>query len=104
MNSPTPLLYTVKVSKKNLEKVRQISMDYTRAWLDMKSETSGVLVKDVDSKDIQAELLKTDVRTRQFCGRDPDTKNVAKMFGFEATRKIVKTLCGHPADPIWASR
>ena len=32
------------------------------------------------------------MRTRQFCGRDPDTKNVANIFGLETTDKLVRTL------------
>ena len=53
---------------------------------------------------MQAELLKLDVRTRQFCGRDPDTKNVANIFGLELTDKLVRTLWGDPDDPVWSSR
>ena len=49
-------------------------------------------------------MLQTDVRTRQFCGRDPDTKNVANIFGLELTDKLVRTLWGDPDDPVWQSR
>ena len=45
-----------------------------------------------------------DVRTRQFCGRDPDTKNVANIFGLETTDRLVRTLWGDPDDTIWQSR
>ena len=53
---------------------------------------------------VQTELLQLDVRTRQFCGRDPDTKNVANIFGLETTDKLVRTLWGDPDDPLWQSR
>ena len=108
MTAPTTLLYTVKHNKKNFEKVRQISKDYTRVWLDLalgdEPDPDGVLSKGVDTPEVQAELLQTDVRTRQFCGRDPDTKNVANIFGLELTDKLVKTLWGSPDDPVWATR
>ena len=108
MTAPTTLLYTVKHNKKNFEKVRQISKDYTRVWLDLalgdEPDPDGVLSKGVDTPEVQAELLQTDVRTRQFCGRDPDTKNVANIFGLELTDKLVKTLWGSPDDPVWTTR
>ncbi|KAJ8601874.1 hypothetical protein CTAYLR_002692 [Chrysophaeum taylorii] len=104
MNAPTTLLYTVGYSNKNFAKVRQIAMDYVRVWLDMAQENEGVLVKNIDSRDVQTELLQTDVRIRQFCGRDPDTKNVANILGLDTTDKLVRTLWGDPNDPIWASR
>ena len=56
------------------------------------------------STQVQKELLQTDVRSRQFCGRDPDTKNVANIFGLETTDKLVRTLWGSPDDPVWATR
>lgn len=104
MNAPTTLLYTIKYNKKNFEKVRKISQDYTQLWLDMAYDKNPVLLKNIDDKDTQTELLKVDVRTRQFCGRDPDTKNVANIFGIDTTDKLVRTLWGHPDDPIWTDR
>ena len=74
MVAPTTLLYTVPFSKKNFARVRELSMQYMRAWLEMLDETEGVLVDGIDSREVQTELLQLDVRTRQFCGRDPDTK------------------------------
>lgn len=102
MNSPTTLLYTMKYNKKNFQKVRDIATKYTKKWLDLAYSDNPILLKN--SKDIQAELLKIDVRTRQFCGRDPDTKNVANILGLDLTDKLVRTLWGHPDDPIWAKR
>ena len=104
MVSPTTLLYTVPFNKKNFEKVRQLSIDHVSAWLDMLDENEGIFMKDIASKDRQAELLQLDVSTRQFCGRDPDTKNVASLFGVELTDKLVRTFWGDPDDPIWSSR
>ena len=63
-----------------------------------------MLVDGVETREVQAELLKLDVRTRQFCGRDPDTKNVANIFGLETTDKLVRTLWGDPDDAVWQSR
>jgi len=74
------------------------------SWLEMLEEEEGVLADGVDTKETQTELLQLDVRTRQFCGRDPDTKNVANIFGLEVTDKLVRTLWGDPDDPIWSSR
>ena len=104
MVAPTTLLYTVKHNKKNFEKVRTLSRDYINIWLDMLEEQDGVFFKGIDTKETQATLLQTDVRTRQFCGRDPDTKNVANIFGLELTDKLVRTLWGDPDDPVWQSR
>ena len=104
MVSPTTLLYTIPYNKKNFDKVRQLSIDYVSTWLDMLDENDGVLMKDIDSKDTQAELLTLDVRTRQFCGRDPDTKNVVNLFGLNVTDNLVRTFWGDPDDPIWSSR
>jgi len=104
MVAPTTLLYTIPFSKKNFAKVRELSMDYMRAWLELLDETDGVLTEGVDTREVQAELLQLDVRTRQFCGRDPDTKNVANIFGLERTDKLVRTLWGDPDDPVWSSR
>jgi len=104
MVAPTTLLYTIPYSKKNFNKVRDLSIGYVATWLDMLDEQDGPLMKDVDSKETQAELLRLDVRTRQFCGRDPDTKNVANLFGLETTDKLVRTLWGDPDDKIWSSR
>ena len=70
----------------------------------MLEEQDGVFFKGIDTKETQATLLQTDVRTRQFCGRDPDTKNVANIFGLELTDKLVRTLWGDPDDPVWQSR
>ena len=58
-------------------------------------------------RQVQKELLQLDVRTRQFCGRDPDTKNVANIFGLETTDKLVRSLWGDPDDPytkVWHDR
>jgi len=104
MVAPTTLLYTIPYNRKNFDKVRDLSVGYVATWLDMLAEQDGPLVKGVDSKDAQAELLRLDVRTRQFCGRDPDTKNVANLFGLETTDKLVRTLWGDPDDKIWTSR
>ena len=104
MVAPTTLLYTIKYNRKNFNKVRQLSMDFVATWLDMLAETTGPLVDKVDSKECQADLLRLDVRTRQFCGRDPDTKNVVSLFGLETTDKLVRTFWGDPHDPIWSSR
>ena len=104
MVAPTTLLYTIPMSKKNFGKVRELSMQYMRAWLEMLSETDGVLMEGIETKEVQKELLQLDVRTRQFCGRDPDTKNVANIFGLEMTDKLVRTLWGDPDDAIWQSR
>ena len=35
MTAPSTLLYTVKHNRKNFDKVREISKDYVRVWLDM---------------------------------------------------------------------
>ena len=104
MVSPTTLLYTIPFNKKNFKKVRELSIGYVATWLDMLEENDGVLTKNIDSKEVQAELLKLDVRTRQFCGRDPDTKNVVKLFGMNVTDKLVRTLWGDPDDKIWSTR
>mmetsp|Transcript_28007 Transcript_28007/g.86633 ORF Transcript_28007/g.86633 Transcript_28007/m.86633 type:complete len:368 (+) Transcript_28007:875-1978(+) len=108
MTAPTTLLYTVKHNKKNFELIREISKNYTNYWLDLAlgevDDPGGVLSKGVTTDVVQRELLQTDVRTRQFCGRDPDTKNVANIFGLELTDKLVRTLWGSPEDPVWASR
>jgi len=108
MTAPTTLLYTVKHNKKNFEKVREISRQYTDLWLDLalqeEPDPEGVMTDGVGTDEVQRELLKTDVRTRQFCGRDPDTKNVANIFGLELTDKLVRTLWGSPEDPVWSSR
>jgi len=88
MVAPTTLLYTIPYNKKNFKKVRDLSIGYVATWLEMLKETEGPLMKGLDSKDVQAELLRLDVRTRQFCGRDPDTKNVANIFGLETTDKV----------------
>lgn len=45
-------------------------------------------MRDVGTREVQSELLRLNVRTRQFCGRDPDTKNVASLFGLETTNKV----------------
>ena len=104
MVAPTTLLYTIPFKKKNFERVRELSKMYMKSWLEMLDETEGVLVEDINSKKTQTELLQLDVRTRQFCGRDPDTKNVANIFGLEVTDKLVRTLWGDPDDPVWQSR
>ena len=91
MVAPTTLLYTVKFNKKNFAKVRQLSMDYVAAWLEMLAEEDGPLVKS--SKEIQAELLRLDVRTRQFCGRDPDTKNVVRFVSFFCFCELTFFFC-----------
>ena len=104
MVAPTTLLYTVPMSKKNFARVRELSMGYMRSWLELLDETDGVLLDGVGSLETQKELLQLDVRTRQFCGRDPDTKNVANIFGLETTDKLVRTLWGDPDDSIWQSR
>jgi len=104
MVAPTTLLYTIPYNKKNFNKVRDLSIGYVRTWLDMLAEEDGPLMKGVDSKETQAELLRLDVRTRQFCGRDPDTKNVVGIFGPEVTDKLVRTLWGDPDDNVWKSR
>ena len=79
-------------------------MEYMTAWLELLDETEGVLVDGIDTRETQTELLQLDVRTRQFCGRDPDTKNVANIFGLDVTDKLVRTLWGDPYDAIWQSR
>ena len=79
-------------------------MEYMTAWLELLDETEGVLVDGIDTRETQTELLQLDVRTRQFCGRDPDTKNVANIFGLETTDKLVRTLWGDPDDKIWQTR
>ena len=79
-------------------------MEYMTAWLELLDETEGVLVDGIDTRETQTELLQLDVRTRQFCGRDPDTKNVANIFGLDVTDKLVRTLWGDPDDAIWQSR
>jgi len=104
MVAPTTLLYTIPFKEKNFAKVRQLSMDYVRSWLELVDETEGVLADGIDTREVQTELLQLDVRTRQFCGRDPDTKNVANIFGLETTDKLVRTLWGDPDDPIWQAR
>ena len=88
MVAPTTLLYTIPYSQRNFQKVRELSMGYVATWLDMIAETEGPLLKGIATKEVQAELLRLDVRTRQFCGRDPDTKNVANLFGLETTDKV----------------
>ena len=35
MVAPTTLLYTIPFSKKNFAKVRELSMNYMRAWLEV---------------------------------------------------------------------
>lgn len=92
MVAPTTLLYTIPFNQKNFDKVRDLSIGYVATWLDMLAEEDGPLVKGLDSKDVQTELLRLDVRTRQFCGRDPDTKNVANLFGLELTDKVRRLL------------
>eukprot|EP00316_Scyphosphaera_apsteinii_P015950 CAMPEP_0119315654 /NCGR_PEP_ID=MMETSP1333-20130426/36701_1 /TAXON_ID=418940 /ORGANISM="Scyphosphaera apsteinii, Strain RCC1455" /LENGTH=379 /DNA_ID=CAMNT_0007321087 /DNA_START=11 /DNA_END=1150 /DNA_ORIENTATION=- len=104
MVAPTTLLYTIRFSKKNFARVRQLSIDYVRSWLELLDETDGVLLEGIETREVQTELLQLDVRTRQFCGRDPDTKNVANIFGLETTDKLVRTLWGNPDDTIWQSR
>ena len=84
--------------------VRELSTNYMRAWLELLDEKDGVLTEGLQTKETQTELLQLDVRTRQFCGRDPDTKNVANIFGLETTDKLVRTLWGDPDDPVWCSR
>lgn len=104
MVAPTTLLYTIPFSKRNFARVRELSTNYMRAWLELLDEDDGVLADGVGTRAVQAELLQLDVRTRQFCGRDPDTKNVANIFGLELTDKLVRTLWGDPDDPVWSSR
>jgi hypothetical protein len=104
MMGPTDFCYLVKYNKKNFAKVRDMSIGFTAAWLDMLDETEGVLVKDVGQRRVQEELLKVDVRMRQFVGRDPDTKNVARLLGMETTKKLVRALCGDADDIVWSSR
>lgn len=104
MVAPTTLLYTIPFTKNTFAKVRSLAMEYMAAWLELLDETEGVLVEGIDTRETQTELLQLDVRTRQFCGRDPDTKNVANIFGLEKTDKLVRTLWGDPDDPIWQSR
>jgi hypothetical protein len=102
--APTDLLYTIKINKKNVQAVRQLAIGYVAAWLEMQAENDGLLVKGIDSKEIQAELLRLDVRTRLFSAKDPDTKNVVKLLGLETTEKLVRTFCGDPDDPVWSTR
>jgi len=104
MVAPTTLLYTIPFKRKNLETVRRLSIDYMRSWLELLDESEGVLVDNINTREVQTELLQLDVRTRQFCGRDPDTKNVANLFGLETTDKLVRTLWGDPDDAVWQSR
>ena len=87
-----------------IEQKRSGFRQEVRPLLELLDETEGVLVDGVDSREVQTELLQLDVRTRQFCGRDPDTKNVANIFGLETTDKLVRTLWGDPDDPVWSSR
>ena len=88
MVAPTTLLYTIPYSRRNFAKVRDLSVGYVNAWLDMLDEDDGPLMRDVGTREVQSELLRLDVRTRQFCGRDPDTKNVVNLFGLETTDKV----------------
>ena len=132
MVAPTTLLYTVPMNEKNFARVRELSLQYMQSWLELLDETDGParrsrrsnppraapytaahtpcpalrtqMLDGIGTKEVQAELLKLDVRTRQFCGRDPDTKNVANIFGLETTDKLVRTLWGDPDDPIWQGR
>mmetsp|Transcript_17296 Transcript_17296/g.26044 ORF Transcript_17296/g.26044 Transcript_17296/m.26044 type:complete len:126 (+) Transcript_17296:1240-1617(+) len=99
-------LYTIPYSKNNFAKTRAISREYTQVFLDLALESNGVLVGGLlHDRARQTELLQTDVRFRLFCGRDPDTKNVANMFfGLHLTDELLRTLCGSPHDPIWVSR
>ena len=64
MVAPTTLLYTVPMNKKNFAKVRELSMDYMKSWLEMLDETEGVLVDGIDTRERQTELLQIDVRPR----------------------------------------
>ena len=45
-------------------------------------------MRDAGTREVQLELLRLNVRTRQFWGRDPDMKNVANLFGLETTNKV----------------
>lgn len=100
MVAPTTLLYTVPYSTRNFDKVRDLSVGYVSTWLDMLDETDGPLMRDVDTREVQSELLRLDVRTRQFCGRDPDTKNVANIFGLEKTDKASPIVSFPWADNV----
>jgi hypothetical protein len=103
MVAPTTLLYTVPYSRRNVDKVRDLSVGYVATWLDMLDETDGPLMRDVDTREVQSELLRLDVRTRQFCGRDPDTKNVANIFGLEKTDKV-RRFVGMVRHCVWCVR
>jgi hypothetical protein len=41
---------------------------------------------------------------RQFVCRDPDTKNVISLLGYDTTDKLVRTLKGDPDDSFWKTR
>lgn len=101
MNCPILLLYTIPYSKKNFKAVRDICIDYTKVFLELAHDPKLDAAKSTQT---EADLLQHDVRLRQFCGRDPDTKNVANIFGLDTTDKLVRTLWGSPDDPIWSSR
>ena len=100
--APTTLLYTIPFSKKTFAKVRELSISHAHGWRCLTKRS--VLVEGINTRERQTELLQLDVRTRQFCGRDPDTKNVANIFGLETTDKLVRTLWGDPDDPVWQTR
>lgn len=89
----TPLSFPYMT--KNFNKVHELSVVYVRTWLDMLDETSGPLIKDVETREVQSELLRLDGRTRQFCGREPDW--IANLFGLETTDKFVRL-----SDGWWA--
>lgn len=103
MVAPTTLLYTVPYQEKHFQKVRDLSRGYVATWLDMLAEQDGPFVKGIDTKEIQAELLRLDVRSRQFCVRDPDTKNVVNLFGLETTEKVGRHYSGPRSDGIASS-
>eukprot|EP00962_Isochrysis_galbana_P005402 scaffold1456_cov118-Isochrysis_galbana.AAC.2 len=107
MVSPTELLYTIPYNKQSLAKVRDFALAHISSWLDLldnKHDATGVLFKDIGTFPTQAELLRLDVRMRQFVGRDPDTRNVVKILGQDTVNKLVRTMYGDPDDVFWKTR
>jgi hypothetical protein len=87
--------------------VRDLALAHVSSWLDLldnKHDGMNVLTKDIGTFWTQAELLRVDVRMRQFVGRDPDTKNMVKILGQNTTNKLIRTMCGDPDDVFWMTR
>ena len=81
-------------------------MDYMRIWLELLDDEDGVLLDGIQSKAVQEELLKIDVRTRQFCGRDrapphplgPATARLAMTL-----RSVASVAAAAPPGSQWPS-